>query len=61
MKSDESITKNTKNPRDFSLYMSADPNNRINLLSDLEIDAIYSFPSFNAVEQSLYFELPVRK
>jgi TnpA family transposase len=31
-------------------------NNRINLLSDLEIDAIYSFPSFNAVEQSLYFE-----
>jgi hypothetical protein len=36
-------------------------NNRINLLSDLEIDAIYSFPSFNAVEQSLYFELPVRK
>jgi hypothetical protein len=31
-------------------------NNRINLLSDSEISAIYVLPSFNEVEQSLYFE-----
>ncbi len=31
-------------------------NDRIKLLSDSEIDAIYALPSFNEVEQSLYFE-----
>ena len=30
--------------------------NRIELLSDLEIDDIYSFPLFNEIERSLYFE-----
>ena len=29
---------------------------RINLLSDAEIEAIYALPVFNEVEQALYFE-----
>jgi len=33
--------------------------NRIQLLSDLEIDAIYSLPVFNETERPLYFILVI--
>ncbi len=36
-------------------------NTRINLLSDAEIDALYAFPEFNEVEQSLYFEFTTQE
>ena len=31
--------------------------NRINLLSDQEIEAIYAIPEFNKAERELYFSL----